>query len=348
MQRLNVGIVGCGLISKARHIPACKRLKKTVNLKAVCDLNESLAKETAKSFGIPKAYTDVSSMISNEDLDIVDICVPPQAHAPIALQSMEDGCHVLMEKPMALKTIDCDKMIEASKKSGTKICVIHNALFHSPFLKAKEMVSNGSIGDFVGMRIYLSTPHWDMIDLKDHWYHKLPGGVIGETGPHVAYMSLAFLKDIFNIDVFARSNLNHPWAPFDEFTFELEGSNGFSSIGISYSRNCWSSRVDILGSESSLFLDLENMVLINHKIKKLEYVPLALSSLATIRDQIASSSLNILNVITGRQRIGTEIIIEKFVDSVLNGSTNPVTGEEGRATVELMEKIVSRFNEKYF
>ena len=232
MEKLNVGIVGCGLIAKAKHIPACKRLKKIVDLRAVCDLNERLAQETAKEFCIPKASTDISKKISDENLNVIDICVPPQAHAPIALEAMKNGCHIIMEKPMALSTIDCDKMITASTKNNLKICVIHNTLYHPPFIKARKMIADGLIGDFVGMRIYLSTPRWDMIDLKDHWYHKLPGGVIGETGPHISYMSLAFLKDITNVDIYAKNFLDNSWATFYELRIELEGTNGFSSVGL--------------------------------------------------------------------------------------------------------------------
>lgn len=202
MKKLKVGIVGCGFIAKERHIPGYKKMKKSVDLCAVCDLNEKLAMETAKDFRIANAYSNVSEMLSKEGLDIVDICVPPQVHAPVAVETIENGCNVIMEKPMALKTSDCDQMIDASRKHKVKLCIIHNNIFHPPFIKAKKLVADGAIGDFVGMRIFLSTPRWDMIDLKDHWYHKLPGGVIGETGPHMAYMSLAFLNDTKSVEIF--------------------------------------------------------------------------------------------------------------------------------------------------
>lgn len=185
MEKLKVAVVGCGLIAKARHIPGYMTMKKKVDLCAVCDKNEQLARETAKKYHISKAYSDVSEMLSKEKLDIVDICVPPQIHAPIAIEAIENGCHVIMEKPMALKTSDCDQMIDAARKHGVKLCVIHNNIFDPPFLKAKKLVEDGAIGDFVGMRIFLSTHRSDMIDLKDHWYHKLPGGVMG--GNRTAY-----------------------------------------------------------------------------------------------------------------------------------------------------------------
>lgn len=165
MNNLKVGVVGCGLISKLRHIPAYKRLK-NVEVMAVCDLNEELAKETADEFEIPKYYTETAKMFSEENLDIVDICVPPQIHAPIAIEAMENGSHVIMEKPMALKASDCEEMIKIAEKNNLKLSIVHNDIFHPPFLKAKEMIKDGQIGDFRGIKIFLSTPKHDMLNLK--------------------------------------------------------------------------------------------------------------------------------------------------------------------------------------
>ena len=347
MEKLKVGIVGCGFIAKERHIPGYKRMKNTVDLCAVCDLNEKLAMETAKDFRIASAYSNVSEMLSKEGLDIVDICVPPQVHAPVAVETMEKGCNVIMEKPMALKVSDCNQMVDAARKHKVKLCVIHNNIFHPPFIKARKLVSDGAIGDFVGMRIFLSTPRWDMIDLKDHWYHKLPGGVIGETGPHMAYMSLAFLNNIRNVDIYAKNFLKHPWAPFDEFRIELEGENGISSAALSYATNYWAANVDILGTKAALHLDLQSMLLIRHRLKELSYMPIARSSLSTISQMVGGTASNVFKVVAGRQKIGTEVVIERFVDSVLNDSQPPVTGEEGRDAVRVMEMVVERYREKY-
>jgi predicted dehydrogenase len=347
MERIKAAVIGSGLIAQARHIPALLRMKREVDLVAVCDKNEELAKKTAVQFGIGKAYSSTSDLFSKEKLDLVDICVPPQVHADVAIESIQNGCHVMMEKPMALKVSDCDQMISASKKKGTRLCVIHNVAFHAPFLKAKELVKNGAIGDFVGMRIYLSTPRWDMIDLENHWYHKLPGGVIGETGPHVAYMSLEFLKQINNVEVIARNHLQHPWAPFDEFRIELEGSKGLCSAALSYTRNCWNANVDILGTEAALHLDLNRMIMVRSRLRQLRNTAIARESVSAISQSIMGLGSNALATVTRRRRLGTDVVIERFVDCVIGNTESPVTGEEGRETVRTMEMVVDKFAAKY-
>jgi len=347
VEKVKIGVIGCGFIAKVRHIPAFKKMNKRVDLCAVCDLNESLVRETAHDFSIPSAYTSTTEMLSREELDAVDICVPPQIHAPIALEAMENGCNVIMEKPMALKTADCDAMIDASAKHGLHVCTIHNQVFHPPFLKAKELVANGEIGQFTGMRLLLASPRKEFIDMKDHWYHKLPGGIIGETGPHIAYMSMAFLKNISAVDIYAKNVLNHPWAPFDEFRIEFEGENGLSSAMLSYTGNYWANLTDVIGTEAMLRIDTERMIVTRQNLKELRYVPIARSAVNTVFQEVGSVAANVVRAGLGRSTIGTNLVIERFVESLIDGSPPPVSAEEGREAVRIMEMVVARYNEKY-
>jgi len=303
--------------------------------------------ENDDEFEIPKYYTETAKMFSEENLDIVDICVPPQIHAPIAIEAMENGSHVIMEKPMALKASDCEKMIKIAEKNNLKLSIVHNDIFHPPFLKAKEMIKDGQIGDFRGIKIFLSTPKHDMLDLKDHWYHKLPEGVIGETGPHISYMTLEFLKNIINVDVFAKSFLNYSWAPYDDFRIEIEGENGFSSVALTYTNNYWAATVDIIGTDAMLKLDLDSMLLIKHNLHELSYIPIAKQALSSVGQNISNTFTKAFTIFIHRQRIGTESVIEKFVESILTGSPLPVTPEEGLNATRLMEKIVEEYNNKY-
>lgn len=348
MKKVKVGIVGCGLVTKNRHIPSYRRLKKDVDLCAVCDLNENLARETAREFHVSNAYTEVSEMVSKENLDIVDICVPPQIHAPVAIEAMEKGCNVLTEKPMALKVSDCNEMVEASHRNGVKLCIVHNDLFHPPFLKAKELMAKGAIGDFIGMRCFHSDFRDEMVLMKDHWIHKLPGGLLGETGPHPVYMSLAFIGKVKNVGIYARNFLEHPWAPFDEFRIELEGEKAISSIAISYASNRYNTYVDLLGTEGVLHLDLQSFLLIRHGGKgSVKPTALARYSLSTASQIVKGVAANIFKVMTGKVKLGTDVVIERFVDSVLKDTQPPVTAEEGKETVRVMEMVVKRYEEKY-
>ena len=347
MSKLKVAVVGAGFVAQRRHIPAFLRLKKYVSLSAVCDLNHELAKEVAKKFGIPNAYSSLSEMLSKEHPNIVDVCTPPGIHATVAVEAMEAGCHVLLEKPMASNLADCDKMIEAAKKNSVKLSVVHNQRFYPPFLKAEELVKNGAIGELTGMRIISLTPREEYLVHEKHWIHKLPGGIIGETGPHVVYMSLAFVKNVKNVEVIARKITDYPWVLYDDYRIEIEGENITSSIIVSHTNNYTASKVELFGTEYSLEMDLQSMLLILYKRSNLKPVSVAGSSISTAWQMMKGTTSNILKTILGRPMLGHDIMIERFVKSIVHNQPIPVTPEEGRETVRIMETIATKLHQKY-
>ena len=340
-------MVGCGFVALKRHIPAFLRLNKDVDLCAVCDLNETVAGAVAKEFRIPHVYSDVSEMFSKEGLDVVDVCTPPQVHASIAVEAMESGCHVLLEKPMALKVSDCDDMIKASEKYGSKLSVVHNQLFYPPFMKSLELVDRGAVGKLTGMSVLSLTHRKEFMPLKDHWIHRLPGGAVGETGPHSVYMSLAFLKNVKEINVSASKSLEYPWVLYDDYRIELVGENMTSSIIISHANDCTASEVELFGTEILIKMDLQSMLLIKYRRENLTPMSVAYSSLNTAGQMTKGILKNAFRVILNRSMLGHDIMIEKFVKSIINDQPVPVTPEEGRETIRVMEAIVQKLNQKY-
>lgn len=344
MSKLKAAIVGSGFVAQKRHIPSFVRLREDVLLCALCDLNQGLATEVAKKFGIKHVYSNLSDMLSKEDLDIVDICTPPNAHATVAIEAMEQGCNVLMEKPMALSVPDCDKMISSAKKSGVKLSVVHNQKFYPPFIKAEEQVAAGAIGKIMGMRVLSLTNRNEYMVYENHWVHKLPGGVIGETGPHTVYMSLAFMDDVRDVSVHARKTLDYPWILYDDYRIELEGTEITTSIYVSHAGDYTSSEVDLFGAEGVIKIYLESMLLTQSKLGELKPTSAALYSLSTAGQIVKGVASNVSRVAFRRPMLGHDIMIERFVDSIINDQPVPVAPEEGRETVRVMEMIVEKIS----
>src|SRR5437762_2512633 len=111
---LRAGIVGAGLIAQKKHIPAFLSHRRTVRLAAICDMNQQAAQSAVKDIPDVHVYSNLSEMLGTEKLDLVDICTPPQTHAALAVQAINAGTHVLIEKPMAPTLEDCDLILEAS------------------------------------------------------------------------------------------------------------------------------------------------------------------------------------------------------------------------------------------
>jgi len=344
VKKLSVAIVGCGHVARTRHIPSFLRLKKEIDLCAVCDINYNVAQNIAKEFGISNAYSNLSDMLSKENPDVVDVCTPPKVHASLAIESMEYGSHVLLEKPMAPNISDCDRMISTVKKTGQKLSIIHNQLFYPPFLKAQELINKDEIGKLTSMTIQQLSSKNAYMQHKDHWIHKLNGGFLGETGPHVIYMSLAFLKNVKNVKISARKTLEYPWVLYDDYRILLEGENMTSSIFISHSNNYPVSDISLYGREGMINMDLQSMLLMRYKRGNLKPLSVGLSSLSVALQMIQGILFNTLRLTFNRPMLGHDIMIKKFVDSILNDKQVPVTPEEGRETIRVMGLLVDKLD----
>jgi predicted dehydrogenase len=347
LKKVRAAIIGSGLIAGKKHIPAFLKLRGKAELVAICDLNLAAAKQVASQFGIPRTYNNIAEMLNAEKPDLVDICTPPQTHARLAIEAMRHGCHVLVEKPMALTVADCDQIVRASEEYGLKVCVGHSDLFYEPFIRARRMVADGAIGRVRGMRIFLSTPTDYMTSRPEHWAHKLPGGVIGETGPHVAYMTLAFIPRIRTVNVDALKVMNnYPWSSFEDYRINLIGDEAISSASVVYTTDEWAARVEVLGDKGFLMLDLESMNVLHYRRTELEAIPVGLSLLGESAQLARAFVSNAIRVATNRVRSTHEIIISQFVDGILSGSAPPVSAEEGREAVRVVNMVVENIESK--
>jgi len=310
---------------------------------ALSDPNLEQAETLAHAHGIPKVYKDFQQMLETERLDVVDICSPPRTHAEIAIRSLKSGAHALIEKPMAISTEECDQILTVAKENGRKICVAHSDLFYPSFLKAREIVKQGTIGNFSGMRIFLSTPVDYITSRPDHWAHRLPGGVIGETGPHVIYMTLAFINPIQRVRIEGRKQLKQfPWSPYEDYRLDLMGENATCSVALTYATNRWAVQLDVWGSEGHLKFDLETQTLIVHGRSDLKPATLGVSAVKEASQILTGTLGTSLSYITGKFENTHERLIRDFIESIQNGSPAPVPPEEGREAVRVMDLLVGQ------
>lgn len=340
---LKIAISGCGLIATKNHIPTFQRLKNKVKIVALCDLNRDILEKVANKFNIKNVYTDFSQMLERENPDIIDICTPPKTHAELAVQALEKGSHVLLEKPIALELKDCDAIIEAAKRYKKKVCIMHNQIFNPAFTKAKDSLLKGEIGDFLGMRIFLSTPADYITSRKEHWAHKLPGGVLGETGPHAVYMALAFLKGVYDVNIYARKVLpQYTWSKSEDFRINLMAQNGIASVFLAYGSNQWAANVDIIGTKGILKIDLESRSVVKYNRPDLGAFSVGKSLVDIILQTSKTLFMNSIKHMLGKNYNAHTIGISRFIESILKNKPTPVTAEEGREAVRIMQMIVKK------
>lgn len=164
---LKVGLIGVGGIS-AGHIPAWANIPEA-ELTAICDVRpEQLEKYPA----LPH-YTSAEEMLAQEQLDIVDICLPTFLHAEYAIMAMEKGIHVICEKPAALCAEEIDAMYATAEKNGVKLMIAQVVRFWSEYAYLKNVCHDGRFGKLlsgsmwrIGSRPNGSHNNWMLVPEK--------------------------------------------------------------------------------------------------------------------------------------------------------------------------------------
>jgi len=154
LKKLNVCIVGCGRIATLNVLGY--KDNSGARVYAVCDKDESRARALAEETGADMVYTDYNAVCADPNIDVIELLTPHHLHCAMTVQACEAGKHVSVQKPMALSLTECDQMIAAAKKAGVKLKVYENFIFYPPYVKAKQMIDAGEIGDPLTIRIKMN------------------------------------------------------------------------------------------------------------------------------------------------------------------------------------------------
>lgn len=251
-QKIRFAVVGCGHIGK-RHAEMVKR-EEGAELVALCDIRpqEELGIE---NYPVP-FYSNLTDLLqAGLDLDVINICVPNGLHAQLAIQALETGHHVVIEKPMALTLADAEKIVYTSLKYRKQVfCVMQNR-YSPPSVWIKEMVESGRLGKIYMVQLNC---YWNRDDryYKPGGWHgdaQLDGGTLFTQFSHFIDIMYWLFGDICNIQArFADFNHQHSTA------FEDSGFVNFSFVNggmgcLNYSTAVWDKNM-----ESSMLIIAEN------------------------------------------------------------------------------------------
>lgn len=142
---LRWGLIGCGDISRKRVAPALRNSRGS-EFVAVGRARAELATDFAREFGARYAYADWRELLADTEIDAVYIATPVSLHAEQTIAAAEAGKHVLCEKPMALTSSDCDRMIAACESNGVKLGIAYYRRFYPAIRRMKEIIASGEIG----------------------------------------------------------------------------------------------------------------------------------------------------------------------------------------------------------
>jgi len=152
-QPLRAGVIGAGGIVREGHVPALRR--SGVEIVAVSDPNVGRATALARLSDIPHVFASHEELLSLEGLDFVTIGAPNVYHAPIALDALRSGRHVLVEKPIATRSADARRMVAEARRRGLLLGVNQHKRFE-PYARAiRSAVAGGALGDVYAAEVRL-------------------------------------------------------------------------------------------------------------------------------------------------------------------------------------------------
>lgn len=249
------GFIGCGEATEKKSGPAFQSIQGSM-ITAVMGRNKEKTKAYAARHNIRRWYTDPQVLIDDPDVNAVYIATPPSSHATYAIMAMKAGKPVYVEKPLAANYEDCLRINRISEKTGVPCFVAYYRRYLPYFLKVKELVNSGVIGNIVNVQIRFAVPPRDL----DYNCHNLPwrvqpdiagGGYFYDLAPH----QLDLLQDMLGIIIEAngeKANRGHLYEAEDSvsacFRFEsgLIGSGSWCFVAHESAKE---DRIEIIGEK---------------------------------------------------------------------------------------------------
>ena len=195
---LKIAIVGCGKIADA-HVEEIRKLP-SVQLVAVYDLEPIMAEQLAERHRVPRWYFDVAHMLEEEQPDVLHISTPPQSHLELTRQAVAAGCHVFLEKPVALCYADAEAIVATAVAADRKLAVNYWPNFELQSLELQHLYKTGFLGSPVHIESlygYNLAGEYGTAVKQDpnHWVRRMPGKLFQNVLDHVLNKVTPFLED---------------------------------------------------------------------------------------------------------------------------------------------------------
>lgn len=176
---LGVGIIGTGMMGST-YAEALATQVSSARLVAVAAGTRASALGAA--YGVP-VEASPDALLARSDVDVVVIATPHTTHRPLALAAAAAGKHIYLEKPMALSVAECDAILEAAARAGVRVTVASQSRYNDITMRAKAMVEDGTIGAIRMIRITSPTVGWD-VPAEGWFVDPREGGAFLDWGPH--------------------------------------------------------------------------------------------------------------------------------------------------------------------
>ena len=338
---VRVGLVGCGRIS-AYHLAALKQLP-GIEIVAVCDLDERVARQTASRHGIPRCYSDMESMMRESRPEVVHLLTPPRTHLALASIAARHGAHMYIEKPFAASESDARAIIELAREARVQVCPGHSRLFDPPFVEACRRVRAGEIGRVISVRAEQGfTYEAGARSAVIPWSYSYDWGTFDNLVCHPLYLGCHFLSDPGRPQVAAFNPGSVREAGVEEIRVLIPSPTGIAEVSLSLCSSPEVNRLEVVGTRGRVTADWQTMTVLTARKSGLPSgIGRFTTNFSTALELTRSGLATLFGIMTGRVKryVGLRTIIATFYQSLREGLPPPVPAEEGVLNMRLMDQI---------
>ncbi|MEN8227494.1 MAG: Gfo/Idh/MocA family oxidoreductase [Bacteroidota bacterium] len=327
-KKVGVGLIGSQFISTI-HADSLK-LVSEAEILAVMSPTEGHAKEFAEKHNIPSHFTDLDQMLAMNELDMIVIGAPNYLHCDITLKAAKAGKHIVVEKPFCMNLAEADLMIEACKKANVKLMYAEELCFTPKYVRLKSLLDEGALGEPVLLKQSEKHdgPH------ADHFWdvERSGGGVTMDMGCHAIqfFRWINGNNPIKSVYAQMSTSVHHEKTRGDDNAIIiLEFENGVTAMA----EESWTKlggmddRAEIHGSEGVAYADvLQGNSIQTYSTKGIGYAVEKAGNTIGWSFTMYEESWN----------YGFPQEFEHFVDCVKNNKEPLVTGEDGKAVLEVI------------
>jgi predicted dehydrogenase len=235
-QKVRIGIIGCGGIANGKHMPSLKKLK-NAEMVAFCDIVKERAEKAAKDFGTADAKTYVGEdaykkLLEDKSIDVVHVLTHNTLHCVMTCDALEAGKHVMCEKPMAVSSLEAQKMVDTAVKTGKLLTIGYQNRQRSDALYLKAEADAGTFGDIYYAKATAirrrAVPTWGVFLDGE----KQGGGPLIDIGTHALDLTLWTMNNykpkycvgtVYH-KLNNQKNTGNAWGDWDPKKFTVEDS----------------------------------------------------------------------------------------------------------------------------
>ncbi|MGC6486583.1 MAG: Gfo/Idh/MocA family oxidoreductase [Planctomycetota bacterium] len=274
-----LALIGTGFIADV-HLQVLQSVR-DVEVVALCDVSAERAQKLARKYGVRDTFTSIDEMAARCEVDAVHLLVPPGLHRDLAAQCLQHGWHVLVEKPLVLRSEEVDPLEQLAAERGRVLAVNHNQTWHPSIQQLERHVAGRRLGKLEHLSLQHHVP-LRQLQTGDvgHFMFQTEANIVWEQGVHLFSMVYALLGGCREAQVLtgARRTLPNGVEFVEEWIARLDCERGTATVRMAFGEPWLETTVQAVGTDGAALLDLaRGTCWLRRKTRWLEFLDGALN-----------------------------------------------------------------------